>query len=438
MTATRSGPVELGTVIDLGRDGEGVIRNGKTVFVPGALPGEVVKFVRRRSRRQHDEGELIAVESPSVHRADPICAHFGRCGGCTLQHLSSDGQVELKQRELAQCLARIGQVAPQRFLAPLRAPTRHYRRRARLGVRYVAKKNRVVVGFRERFKPYVADLDQCPVLVEPVGSLLRPLSHVLNELSIRERLPQVEIAVGDSGEVAMVLRTLDAPSDADLERLQAFAEAHSLLLFLQPAGPSSVVPLSHERRSQSYCLPNHDLRLEFAPTDFVQVNALGNRLLVDAAIELLDCNAGDSVLDLYCGIGNFTLPIARRARQVLGIEGAPELVARASANAQLNGIGNAQFVCRDLTDGPALAHLLRDRSIDLILLDPPRAGAQAILPVLADLRCRRIVYISCHPASLARDLGQLVHEFGYRLEAAGSADMFAHTGHQEALALLTL
>ena len=429
---------ECARVAALTHEGEGIVREGKTVFIPGALPGESVRFVRTRRHRQHDEGRLLEVLEPAAARVTPRCAHFGVCGGCLLQHLSSDAQLALKQTELADNLERLARVSCPRWFEPLAGPVWGYRRRARLGVKYVAKKGRVVVGFRERSAPYVADVHHCDVLASPVSEWLEPLAELIGALEIRQHLPQIEVAVADNV-TALVLRVLAPPSAADRERLCAFAARHGARIYLQPGGLQSIEALEPAASSEPlyYTLPPFDLRLQFQPSDFVQVNGPINRALVARAIELLAPARGDAVLDLYCGLGNFTLPLARSGARVVGVEGEAALIERARGNAARNGITNAEFHVADLSVAPdPQAPWLRG-GYRHVLLDPPRVGAREVLGAVAALRPQRVLYISCHPGSLARDLGILVHEHGLTLEAAGVIDMFPHTGHVESLALLS-
>lgn len=442
---------ELATVAALTHDGEGIVREGKTAFVAGALPGERIRFRRTRRHRQHDEGELLEVLEPAPTRVTPRCAHFGVCGGCALQHLDPEAQLEAKQAELRDNLERLGKVSPREWLAPLRGPVWNYRRRARLGSKFVTKKDRVVVGFRERLAPYVAEVQRCEVLAAPLGELLAPLALMLNGLSIRHRIPQIEAAVADNA-IALVLRVLDPPSADDLGRLREFARTHAVRFYLQPAGLDSVRPLDEPPLAAVsagsgvdagaalqplyYGLPRFDLQLQFRPTDFVQINAQINEELVSRAVELLDLTPAAAVLDLFCGIGNFTLALARRAGRAVGVEGDHGLVERARHNARLNNLANVEFHAADLAR-PLEAGLpwLRD-TYTHVLLDPPRAGANEVLASISRLEPQRVLYISCHPGSLARDLGVLVHEHGMSLVAAGVLDMFPHTTHVESLALL--
>ncbi len=431
----RGAPVaETGEIVDLNHDGEGVVRAGKTAFVSGALPGESVRFQRRRRHRQHDEAELLEILQPSPLRVTPPCPHFGICGGCALQHLTPESQRAIKQQQLQETLLRIGKVEPQQWFEPLSGPAWHYRRRARLGARYVNKMGRSLVGFRERWGSYIAAIDGCEVLAEPVNALIAPLSQLLTSLSIRERIPQIEVAVADAVTV-LVLRVLAPPSEADLQLLRQFEPLHGVRLYLQSGGLNTVAPLQGAAPELSYALPEFGLRLQFLPPDFIQINAAVNRQLVARAVELLQLDAQSQVLDLFCGLGNFTLALARRAASVTGVEGDAGLVARAAANAGSNGIDNAGFHVANLFE-PQLDAAWARATYSHVLLDPPRAGARELLPLLARLAPRRMVYVSCHPGSLARDLGLLVHEHGYRLLGAGVADMFPHTAHVESIAVL--
>ena len=428
------GPPEEGVIAALNHDAEGVVRDAKTVFVPGALPAERIRFRRVRRHRQHDEGKLLEIIEASSERVTPRCAHFGICGGCAMQHLAPEAQLRVKQNELAENLQRIGKVAPGRWLEPLAGPVWQYRRRARLGAKYVAKRGRVLVGFRERQKPYIAALSRCEILAPPVDDLIEPLSTLLTGLRAREFIPQIEVAVADNV-VVLVFRNLVELDAADRAALAAFGVSRNLRVYLQPGGMDTIAPLEGERATLEYRMPEQGLRFEFQPTDFVQVNGAINRALVAQAVALLEVAPTHRVLDLFCGLGNFTLPLAQRAAEVVGIEGEAGLVARARNNAAINGIGNAHFHVANLAEADGGAAALAAR-FDRILLDPPRAGAIEVLPRLAALGATRMVYVSCHPGTLARDLGVLCHEHGYRLEAAGVIDMFPHTTHVESIAVL--
>jgi 23S rRNA (uracil1939-C5)-methyltransferase len=428
---------EMATVDGLTHEGEGVVHAGKTVFVAGALPGERIRLRRTRRHRQHDDGELLEVLEPSALRVTPRCAHFGVCGGCLLQHLASDAQLAAKQQQLRDALERVAKVTPGRWLPPLAGPVWGYRRRARLGAKFVRKKDRVVVGFRERAAPYVAQLAGCEVLCRPAAELIAPLAAMLTGLAIREHVPQIEVAVADNA-TALVLRVLKTPPAADLEQLTVFAAAHGVRLYLQPGGLDSVQPLGPAAEPLHYTLPRFGVQLQFEPTDFIQVNGAINEALVARALELLEPAADSRLLDLFCGLGNFTLALARHAAHVVGVEGDAALIERARGNARRNGIANAEFHVANLAVAPA-AHgcpWLR-QSYSHVLLDPPRTGAREVLAAVAALAPRRVLYISCHPGSLARDLGVLVHEHGFTVEAVGVVDMFPHTAHVESLALLS-
>jgi 23S rRNA (uracil1939-C5)-methyltransferase len=425
---------ETAGIESLDQEGRGVAHvGGKAVFIDGALPGEEVRFRRTRRRRRHDEAAVVEVLRPSPARATPRCRHFGVCGGCSLQHLDRAAQLEAKQRAVADALERIGGTVPEAWLAPLAGPAWQYRRRARLGCKFVDKKGKALVGFRERSSPLLADLETCEVLAAPAGTLIAPLAILVAALDIRRRVAQVEVAVGENA-TALVLRVLDDPSAADLGRLAAFEAAHGVALYLQRGGLETVTPLTPPAAPLTYSLAGLPAGIEFAPTDFVQVNGPLNRLVVERAIELLAPEPEDRALDLFCGLGNFSLPLARRVATVDGVEGDAALVARARANAARNGIGNAAFHAADLA-APEQAGAWARAAYDLVLLDPPRAGAREVLPAATASRPRRIVYVSCHPGSLARDAGILARELGYRLVTAGIMDMFPHTSHVESVAL---
>lgn len=425
---------ETGLVAALNHDAEGVIRGSKTVFVPGALPGERVRYRRRRAQRQHDIGELLEIVSPSPDRVTPRCAHFGVCGGCALQHLSSSGQVSSKEQELRETLLRVAQVEPERWLPPLLGPAWSYRRRARLGVKYVAKKGRVLVGFRERAKPYIADVTRCEILAPPVGAMLVELAGLIGSLSIRAQLPQIEVAVADNATV-LVLRILQPLLASDRDQLVQFAAAHGVEILLQPGGPDTLEPLVGEATPLVYELPEFDLKLQFKPLDFVQINAVLNRAMIRQALDLLGVGTGDRVLDLFCGLGNFSLPMARQGAEVVGVEGDAGLVSRARENAARNACASASFHAADLAQPDADARWWRG-GYSHVLLDPPRTGAREVLGLVASLEPRRIVYVSCHPGTLARDLGVLCNEHGFAVRAAGVLDMFPHTTHIESMAVL--
>jgi 23S rRNA (uracil1939-C5)-methyltransferase len=428
---------ETACIDAVSHDGKGIAAiGGKKVFVPGGLRGETVRIVRRKQRKSFDEAELLDVLEPSPARIAPRCRAFGVCGGCALQHLPAEEQRNIKFRALQDNLSRIGGLVPERWLPALydSASEWGYRRRARLAVRDVAAKGRVLVGFREQHAPFIADMTRCEVLAPPLDGLIEPLSNLVGELTIRRRVPQIEVAVADNA-TELVFRVLDPPTSEDEAKLIHFAREHGLRIALQSGGldtirrlyPAAAEPLC-------YALPGHGLEMEFEATDFVQVNAPVNRLMIDRALELLDLRPSHSVLDLYCGIGNFSLPLARRCARVLGIEGEARMVARAAANAAHNGIDNAEFRAADLAAVDGRETWL-GAAWDRVLLDPARSGAAEVIRHVGRAGVRRIVYVSCHPATLARDAGVLCGEHGYRLEAAGIIDMFPHTGHVEAIAV---
>lgn len=418
----------------LSHDGHGVTHiDGKTTFVDGALPGEDIGFLYTGRTRKFDEGRLCEIFSPSAERVQPGCEHFGICGGCSLQHQAAERQIFAKQQSLLDNMTRIGKVSPQRVLAPLTGPVRGYRNKARLGVKYVKKKGRVLVGFREKRTPYLADIRRCEVLHPSVGERIEELATLIQSMQARERIAQIEVAVGEAAS-ALVLRNLDPLCAADSDTLKAYAQATGLHIYLQPAGPDSVHLLWPEHSRLSYTLPAYGVELCFLPTDFTQVNPAINQPMIEQALALLEIDASHRVLDLFCGLGNFTLPVARRAARVTGVEGDAALVQRARDNAVRNGIGNAEFHVVDLSEDPG-AHAWMQQAWDRVLLDPPRSGAGEMVRHLGKAGAARLVYVSCHPGSLARDAGVLVHEHGYRLEAAGVMDMFPHTAHVESMAL---
>jgi 23S rRNA (uracil1939-C5)-methyltransferase len=427
---------EQADIVDLTHEAQGVARiDGKTVFVADALPGERVVLRRTHRQRKLDYAVTEQVLRASADRVPPRCPHFGLCGGCALQHLAPRAQLAFKQTQLVENLARLGGVQAAGLLEPLTGPVWNYRRRARLGIKLVPRKGKVLVGFRERSSPYVADLQECHVLVEPVGALITPLAKLVESLTIASRVPQVEVAVADNG-IALVLRVLDSPSAADLELLAGFEQEYSVRFFLQTGGPDTIAPLQSPRSATalSYRLDTEGITIEFEPADFIQVNGALNQAMVSRALQVLDPQPADTILDLFCGLGNFSLPLARKAQRVVAVEGDAGLVRRARRNAEGNGIGNVEFQVADLFASVQVQPWARGH-YDRVLLDPPRAGAREILPLVAGSGALRVVYISCHSGSLARDAGLLVREHGFRMTAAGVMDMFPHTTHVEAMAV---
>jgi len=434
---------------DLSHDGRGVgRRDGKAVFVAGALPGERVRARQTAKSRHFDEAAAFEVLEASADRVAPRCAHFGTCGGCVLQHLDEAKQIEAKARVLIENMARIGHVEPREWFAPIRDAQWGYRRKGRLSVRWVEKKGKALVGFREQDPRFVADLSECHTVIPSVGQRIPALSALVESLEGRRTIPQIEFIAGD-GALALVFRHLEPLSDGDREKLADFAKREAVAVFLQPGGIDTVAPLWPERVDLHFDLDvdageKRDaarlgnaasaLRLQFRPLDFIQVNAGLNRQMIARAIDLLDLKPGERVLDLFCGLGNFTLPIARRGFYVVGVEGDAGLVARARQNAEANGLPNARFFAADLAKDLSSEPWMRD-GFDKLLIDPPRAGAAEVLAQLPLKSIPRIVYVSCHPGSLARDAGFLVNERGYTLLGAGVMDMFPHTAHVESIAV---
>jgi 23S rRNA (uracil1939-C5)-methyltransferase len=421
----------------LDAEGRGVARNaeGKVVFVEGALPGERVDVQLLRRKPKFDLARVVSILRESSARRAPRCRYFGVCGGCSTQHIDARTQLAAKQRWLEDSLARIGKVRPETVLPIVYGPEWGYRHRARLTVRRVAKKGGVLVGFHERRSSYVADMLSCEVLPERVSRLIPRLRALVESLSIRQRLPQIELALGDATDV-LVFRHLEPLEAGDEEKLRALADGERVSIWLQPAGPDSAHPFHPiPAPPLDYALPEFGLRLGFQPTDFTQVNHAVNRTLVSRAIDLLKPCPGERVGDLFCGLGNFSLPIARMGATVLGLEASPSLVERARGNAEANGLVQlAEFTVSDLYAEGAGGFGARG-PFDKLLVDPPRDGAVEAIKVLPQEWPRRIVYVSCDPATLARDAGVLVHAKGFRLAAAGVVNMFPHTAHVESIAL---
>ena len=435
----------------LDQDGRGVgRRDGKTVFVEGALPGESVRYERRRNKPSYEVGRVTAIDRASVLRTQPRCPHFGlgagACGGCSLQHLDTRAQVSIKQRVLEDSLWHIGRVRAERILRPVSGPAWRYRHRARLTVRHVVKKGGVLVGFHERASSYVADMASCEVLPERVSRLLVPLRRLVESLSIRDRLPQIEVAVADCAggtQIVLVLRVLNPPDEPDRARLLEFARHHEVQLWLQPGGPQTAAPLSPQQPAELQLeLPEFGVTVPFGPTDFTQVNHHINQTLVARALRLLDPQPFEKVIDFFCGLGNFTLPLATRAAHVWGIEGSATLVERARVAARANALADrTSFDAANLFEWTAEdweSARLRTGGVDKVLIDPPREGALAVVRAFAASSAppTRAVYVSCNPATLARDCAVLVHEAGWVVRAAGIVNMFPHTSHVESLAVL--
>lgn len=437
------------SVESLDMDAQGVAHNqeGKVVFIEGALPGEQALVDVHRKKNQWEQATARKLRRESAQRVRPGCPHFGlhagACGGCKMQHLHPAAQVAIKQRVLEDNLAHLGKVKPEQMLRPIEGPTWGYRYRARLSVRYVKPKDTVLVGFHERKSRYVADMRQCEVLPRRVSDLLMPLRELIGGMAARDQLPQIELAIGDQV-MALVLRHLVPLSDGDLSLLRAFAVTHGIQWWLQSKGPDTVRLLDEAGPELAYTLPEFGLRMPFKPTDFTQVNHHINTVLVGRALRLLGATRQERVIDWFCGLGNFTLPIATQAREVLGVEGSEALVARSRQNAALNGLAsNTAFEARNLFE-ISVDDLVGFGTAPKWLVDPPREGAFALVKALADLAQtpragwtppERIVYVSCNPATLARDAGLLVNVAGYRCVAAGAVNMFPHTAHVESMAV---
>ena len=433
-------PFEV-AITDLSHDGRGVARRpdpkqpgaGKAIFVAGALPGETVVAQQTARHRHFDEARTLEVLVASPDRVPARCPHFGTCGGCALQHLDEEKQIHAKQRVLLENLERIGHVAPERVLPPLTDAAWGYRRKGRFSVRRVEKKDKTLVGFREQDPRFVADLRECHTVIPRIGMKIEALSALIDGMDGRRDIPQVEFIAGDDT-IALIFRHLQPLSERDQAALTAFAQQHDFAIFLQPGGIDSVHPLWPHGPKLAFALPDWNIELQFRPLDFIQVNEGLNRKMIASALELLDVQAGDRVLDLFCGLGNFTLPLARTAGQVVGVEGDAGLIRRARENAEHNQLANVDFHAADLAQDLA-AHAWMRAGFDRLLLDPPRSGADVVLKQLPLAGLKRIVYVSCHPGSLARDAGYLVNERGWKLRAAGVMDMFPHTAHVESIAM---
>jgi 23S rRNA (uracil1939-C5)-methyltransferase len=433
--------------LDLDAQGVAHRADGKVVFIEGALPGEEVQVRVVRRKNQWEQGTMIALRRESAQRVRPACPHFGlhagACGGCKMMHLHPAAQIAVKQRVLEDNLWHLAKVKPDRMLRPIEGPPFGYRYRARLSVRHVAKKGGVLVGFHERKSSYVADMQQCSVLPPQVSALLMPLRTLVGEMDARDRLPQIELAVAE-GTTALVLRHLEPLGERDLARLRAFARDHAVQWWLQPKGPDTAHPLDPDDAELAYTLPEFGITMPFKPTDFTQVNHQINDILVGRAVRLLEPGRDDRVIDWFCGLGNFALPLATRAREVLGVEGSAPLVDRAADNARRNGLAaRTSFAACNLFELSADA-LVAYGTAAKWLVDPPREGAFTLAKALAELHAapaagwtppRRIVYVSCNPATLARDAGLLVHQAGYACSAAGAVNMFPHTAHVESIAV---
>lgn len=428
--------IHTATIEKFSHDGRGIARiDGKTTFIAGALPNETVQFTYTRSKSDFAEGQAVEITHPSPDRVVPHCPHYHVCGGCSLQHLSAPAQIEAKQALLLEVLARIGHCQPEDVLAPLTADVWHYRNKARLSVRYVEKKSATLLGFREKNNPrYITDIHQCPVLHASVDRHIDTMRALLDAMPDKRNIAQIEVAAGDE-EVALIIRNLTPLCDESQDLLRKFGEQTQFRLYLQPAGPDSVQLFYPEDADEylQYTLPELGLTYRFHPNDFTQINQSINKQMVSLAIGLLDLRNTDVVLDLFCGLGNFSLPLAQQAARVIGLEGSQQMVERAAMNAQANNIANAEFACRNLEDWALTDPLVK--GVNKMLLDPPRTGALEIVKQMTVLGPELIVYVSCNPTTLARDADILVNTHGYKLRAAGVMDMFPHTAHVESIAV---
>ncbi|HFC92817.1 MAG TPA: 23S rRNA (uracil(1939)-C(5))-methyltransferase RlmD [Leucothrix mucor] len=429
-------PVEA-IIESLSQDGKGVTHiDNKAVFISGALPSEKVTFIYTSKRRSHDEGIVHEVLEASDERVEPKCPYFSICGGCNLQHLASDAQIKHKQKAMLDALKHIGHVEPVEVFEPMTGEQWGYRRKARLGVRHVRKKGRVLVGFREKQGGFLAEIDSCEVLHDSVGKNLPAFQDLIYGMDAREQLPQIEVAVGDNA-TALIVRHLEPLSESDFDKWMAFAKEHDYQLYLQPKGPDTVHLIYPESAELFYEHPDFNTKVMFGPQDFFQVNTSINLQMVPRAVELLQLTGNETVLDLFCGLGNFTLPIARHAAHVTGVEGDDIMVMRARQTAQANQIENTDYYSCDLM-GDMKGEPWLKKQYDCILLDPPRSGAKEVIEHFGKLKAKRIVYVSCHPATLARDADVLVNTQGYKLLGAGIMDMFPHTAHVESIAVFEL
>ena len=421
---------------DLSHDGRGIARvDGKIVFIEGGLPDELVRFQYLKKRKDFDEAKLVEIIEANPERVQPACSHFGVCGGCSLQHLSTAGQLKYKQQHWLGLMKKMGGGLPDTILEPLQTEVWHYRRKARLGVKYVAKKEKVLLGFREKRNPqYLMDMEECQVLHSRFTEHLPRLKTMLNHWSSPQSIAQVELAVGQ--ECGMVLRHLHPLSTQDEQLLQKFGEETGFKIYLQPKGPDSLILFYPKQASfsMSFSIPQFDVSMTFEPLDFIQVNQSMNEAMISQALDLLELCSEDRVLDLFCGLGNFTLPLAKSVEYVYGVEGSAAMIARAKQNAEAQGIHNLSFSVADLQD-LACVQQLEQFKFNKILLDPARDGALTVVENMGKLNPERIVYVSCHPATLARDAEILRHRFGYRMVTGGVMDMFPHTNHIESMAL---
>lgn len=424
-------------VVNLSHDGKGIARiNGKATFIAGALADELVEFQYTRIKKDFDEGRLLHVLEPSPLRIEPKCHHYQMCGGCSMQHVHEDQQINLKQQQLLDLLSRYGHTQPQEILPPLTSSAWNYRNKARLSVRFVEKKEAAVVGFRERNNPrYIAEISNCLILNARVDNDIIALRQLIDSMEDKHCIAQIEVAAGDE-EIGLIFRNMTPLLAGDEQRLKDFADTYKYIIYLQPSTPESVYRFYPSNASDylSYSLPDYKITFQFHPTDFTQINSELNRSMVKLAIELMDLKPSDKVLDLFCGLGNFSLPMATLCASVVGVEGSATMVERAYMNAKSNNISNADFYAANLDDVDAVNQVVR-QAFNKVLIDPPRSGALEIVKQIDKINPERIVYVSCNPVTLARDTDILVNQKGYVLVKAGAMDMFPHTSHVESIAL---
>ncbi len=427
-------PVKV-LIESLAHDGRGITHvDGKVVFIDEALPGEEVEFIYTDSRRDYAEGKVEKIIQSVEIRGESECPHFGRCGGCSFQHVKNEEQIQLKQGLLVEQFRGIGKVEIPQIWEPITGAYWGYRRKARMGVKYVAKKGRVLVGFRERRNPFLAEIESCKVMHPSVGEKLMELSEMIGGLTIKDKIPQIEVAIGDE-DCVLAFRVLEPPTSEDRERMRVFGQQHKMSICLQSKGPDTIVPIEGEPEIiPGYALPDQGIGFKFKPAMFTQVNYEINKKMVSRVMQTLDLNENDHVLDLFCGLGNFTLPMATKAGRVVGVEGDLPLVNHAKENAKRNGLENIEFFATDLTKDVSKLGWAKQK-FNKILLDPSRAGAAEVLHNIKYWDPEQIMYVSCNPSTLARDAGILVNEMGYKLVKAGVMDMFPQTGHVESIAL---
>lgn len=424
-------------IVNLSHDGKGVARiDGKATFIQGALPDELVEFQYTRVKKDFDEGRLLSVIEASPLRVEPKCDHYALCGGCSLQHMKEEEQISYKQEQLLDLLSRYGHTQPQEVLSPLTSAHWNYRNKARLSVRYVEKKQTAMVGFRERNSPrYITEIAHCPVLNKKLDKDIMALRSLVNSMEDKHSIAQIEVAAGDE-EIALIFRNLSPLSINDEANIKQFAEQYKYKIFLQPGGPDTVDCFYPQDSGEylTYQLPDYGITFQFHPTDFTQVNAALNRSMVRLAIQLMDIKSSDRVLDLFCGLGNFSLPLATLCAHVVGVEGSQTMVERAAMNAKANNLSNVDFYAANLDDAAEVKKVV-NQPFNKVLIDPPRSGALELVKQIDTLNPERIVYVSCNPVTLARDTDVLVNQKGYKLLQAGVMDMFPHTIHVESIAV---